>query len=127
MKVHRVGGGADPAGNVGRGERPGGSPTAAEAGPRVEVRPNPVLQAMAAATRRDRLVVREAMMYLALPQPQFARFLLEQATNDPNARMARLLNESEDLRQAREEIRRFWMNNKPSVLTADRLNGAIGP
>ena len=47
--------------------------------------------------------------------------------SDPNARMSQLLNESEDLRNAREEWHRFWMNNQPSVLTYERLNGAIGP
>lgn len=45
----------------------------------------------------------------------------------PNARMTQLLNESEDMRAAREEWHRFWMNNQPSVLTYERLNGAIGP
>jgi len=35
--------------------------------------------------------------------------------------------ESEDLRQAREEMHRFWMGNQPSVLSYERLNGAIGP
>ena len=44
-----------------------------------------------------------------------------------NYRMNQLLNESEDLRQARDEMHRFWMNNQPSVLTYERLNGAIGP
>jgi hypothetical protein len=47
--------------------------------------------------------------------------------DSPNSRMMRLLTESEDLRQAREEMHRFWMNNQPSVLTYERLNGAIGP
>ena len=37
------------------------------------------------------------------------------------------INEREDLRQAREEIHRFWMCNQPSVLHYERLNGAIGP
>jgi hypothetical protein len=46
---------------------------------------------------------------------------------DPNYRMNLLLNESEDLRQAREEMRRFWMNNQPAVLTYEKLHGAIGP
>lgn len=47
--------------------------------------------------------------------------------SDPNYRTGQLLNESEDLRQAREEMHRFWMNNQPSVLSYERLNGAIGP
>ena len=40
------------------------------------------------------------------------------------ANMTQLLNESEDLRQAREEFHRFWMNNQPSTLTYERLHGA---
>ncbi len=47
--------------------------------------------------------------------------------SDPNVRANQLLNESEDLRQAREEIHRFWMNNQPSTLSYDRVSGAIGP
>jgi hypothetical protein len=42
---------------------------------------------------------------------------------DPNLRVSQLLNESEDLRQALDEIRRFWMNNQASVLSYERLNG----
>jgi len=47
--------------------------------------------------------------------------------DSPSLRMTWLLEESEDLRQARQEMYRFWMNNQPSVLTYERLNGAIGP
>ncbi len=47
--------------------------------------------------------------------------------SDPNYRMRQMLNESENLRNAHEEIHRFWMNQQPSALTYDRLNGAIGP
>jgi len=47
--------------------------------------------------------------------------------SDPNERMNQLLRESEDLVQAREHWHRFWMNNQPSVLSYERLNGAIGP
>ena len=52
---------------------------------------------------------------------------LNRYDSDPNVRMGQLLNESEDLRQAREEFHRFWMNNQPSTLTYERLHGAIGP
>ncbi len=41
--------------------------------------------------------------------------------------LSQLLKESPELRKAREEFHRFWMNNQPSVLTYERLNGAIGP
>lgn len=52
---------------------------------------------------------------------------LNRYDSDPNYRMKQLLNESEDLRQANDERHRFWMNNQPSTLSYDRLNGAIGP
>jgi type II secretory pathway component GspD/PulD (secretin) len=35
--------------------------------------------------------------------------------------MTQLLNESEDLRQAREEFHRFWLNNQPKVLTYEKV------
>jgi hypothetical protein len=47
--------------------------------------------------------------------------------NGATVRMARLLNESDDLRQARLEMQRFWMNNQPAVLQFECLNGAIAP
>jgi hypothetical protein len=59
--------------------------------------------------------------------PNTGCLFLNRYDSDPNYRMTQLLNESEDLRQAREECHRFWMNNQPSVLTYERLNGAIGP
>ncbi|MSR54817.1 MAG: hypothetical protein EXS09_16240 [Gemmataceae bacterium] len=59
--------------------------------------------------------------------PNTGCLFLNRYDSDPNTRTAELLNESEDLRQAREEWHRFWMNNQPSVLTYERLNGAIGP
>ena len=45
--------------------------------------------------------------------------------DDPNLRVSQLLNESSDLREAREEMAKFWMNNKPSVLEYERLNGPL--
>jgi hypothetical protein len=59
--------------------------------------------------------------------PNTGCLFLNRYDSDPNTRMNQLLNESEDLRQARLEMQRFWMNNQPSVLTYERLNGAIGP
>ena len=52
---------------------------------------------------------------------------LNRYDSDPNVRMKQLLNDSENLRQVREEKQRFWMTNQPSTLSYDRLNGAIGP
>jgi hypothetical protein len=59
--------------------------------------------------------------------PNTGCLFLNRYDSDPNYRMNQLLNESEDLRQAREEFHRFWMNNQPSVLTYERVNGAISP
>jgi len=59
--------------------------------------------------------------------PNTGCLLLNQYDSEPGVRTQQLLNQSEDLRQAREEWHRFWMNNQPSVLTYERLHGAIGP
>jgi hypothetical protein len=53
--------------------------------------------------------------------------LLNRYSGDPNIRMDQLMNESEDLRQAGKEFRRFWMNDTPSHLTPERIDGAIEP
>jgi hypothetical protein len=98
-----------------------------KAGPTAVVQINPMAQVMAALAARDRQLVRDIAECLVHPQPQIAQFILRRCEDDPNFRMQRLLNESEDLGQAREEFHRFWRNNKPSVLTAERLKGAIGP
>jgi hypothetical protein len=45
----------------------------------------------------------------------------------PDLMVARWTAKKLALRQARAEWHRFWMNNQPSVLSYDRLNGAIGP
>jgi hypothetical protein len=46
-------------------------------------------------------------------------------SSDPNLRMNELLNQSEDLRQARLEWRRFWMVDQPSHMTPERLHGGF--
>jgi hypothetical protein len=53
--------------------------------------------------------------------------ILNMYSSDPNERMQQLLNQSEDLRQARKEWYRFWMIDQPSHLTPDRVHGGIGP
>jgi hypothetical protein len=68
-----------------------------------------------------------AAMALLASLPNVGCLFMNRYDSDPNIRMTQLLNESEDLRQWREEKRRFWMNNQPSTLTYDRLSGAIGP
>ncbi len=47
--------------------------------------------------------------------------------SDPNVRTTELLNQSENLRQAQEEMHRFWFVNQASTLSYERLNGYVGP
>jgi hypothetical protein len=74
---------------------------------------------------RRKLIVAALAILACLPNTGCLFF--NRYDSDPNYRMTQLLNESEDLRQVREERHRFWMNNQPSLLTYDRLSGAIGP
>jgi hypothetical protein len=74
---------------------------------------------------RRKLILGVAALVTVLPNT--GCLLLNRYDSDPNVRMGQLLNESEDLRQAREEFHRFWMNNQPSTMTYERLHGAIGP
>jgi transcriptional regulator of aromatic amino acid metabolism len=53
--------------------------------------------------------------------------IINQYSSDPNERMQEMLNESENLRQIREEWRRFWMLDQPSHLTPVRIHGGVGP
>jgi hypothetical protein len=53
--------------------------------------------------------------------------LLNQYPSDPQARMSVLINQSEDLRQIENEVRRFWMNDMPSHMTYERADGGVGP
>ena len=48
-------------------------------------------------------------------------------SSDPNTRLQEELNVSEDLRQAQQEWRRFWMIDQPSHLTPTRVHGGIMP
>ena len=59
--------------------------------------------------------------------PNVGCLFMNRYDSDPNVRMKQLLNDSENLRQVREEKSRFWGTNQPSLLSYDRLNGAIGP
>lgn len=59
------------------------------------------------------------------PERALAKFVVTRLIgfpSDPNVRVNQLLNESEDLQQARAELHQFWMNDQPSVLTYQRLN-----
>ena len=53
--------------------------------------------------------------------------LMNQYSSDPRIRTEQLINQSEDMRQANEEWRRFWFNDHPSTLTPNRISGVIGP
>ena len=53
--------------------------------------------------------------------------IINQYAADDNIRQEQLLFQSEDLRQIREEWRRFWFNDMPSHLTPQRLHGGIIP
>lgn len=46
---------------------------------------------------------------------------------DDNIRMEQMLYVSEDLRQIRDEWRRFWFTDMPSHLTPQRVHGGIVP
>jgi hypothetical protein len=79
-------------------------------------------------TIREPMLSSKLVETLLLPDRALAQFILDRTGLTPaNVRMQQLLNQSEDLRQAREQWHRFWMNNQPSVLTYERLKGAIGP
>ena len=45
--------------------------------------------------------------------------------SDPNTRTANMLNDSENLRQVRNEWQRIWMVDQPSHLTPERVHGGI--
>src|SRR5262249_21601943 len=45
--------------------------------------------------------------------------------SDPNSRVEGLINQSEDLRQVRNEWRRIWFTDQPSHLTPERVHGGI--
>ena len=53
--------------------------------------------------------------------------MIPATAGDANARMEKLLFESEDLRQMHDEVRRFWGNDQPSHMTYQRVHGGIGP
>jgi hypothetical protein len=45
--------------------------------------------------------------------------------SDPNERMEALLVDSENIRQIRDEWKRFWFIDQPSHMTFDRIHGGI--
>ena len=53
--------------------------------------------------------------------------VLNMYSADPNIRMEQMLYQSEDLRNIREEWRRFWFTDMPSHLSPQRTHGGIYP
>ena len=53
--------------------------------------------------------------------------IMNQYSPDDNIRMNQLMNQSENLRQIGIEWGRFWMNDQPSHLTSDRVDGGVYP
>ncbi len=53
--------------------------------------------------------------------------LRNQYSGVPNVRTSQLINQSEDLRQAKNEWRRFWHNDMPSHMTPEHAHGGIVP
>lgn len=51
--------------------------------------------------------------------------LINAYPSNPNDRIKGLLNQSEDLRQVKEEWKRIWFLDHPSHLTPDRVDGGI--
>ena len=51
--------------------------------------------------------------------------VFNQYSSNPDERMQQLLYQSEDLRQIKNEWRRFWFNDQPSHLTPERIHGGI--
>ena len=52
---------------------------------------------------------------------------VNQYSSDPMVRMEQQLIDSENLRHAHDEWRRFWMNDQPSHLTPYRIHGGVSP
>jgi len=102
--------------------------TKTKAKPRVVLpNPPPILPMQIPPTIREPLLSANLVETILFPDRALAEFILDRTGLSAQIRMRKLLNESEDLRQARQEWHRFWMNNQPSVLSYERLNGAIGP
>ena len=73
---------------------------------------------------RRHLLILAALAAFILPS---AGCSINQYSNDPMVRMEQQLIDSENLRQAHDEWRRFWMNDQPSHLTPYRIHGGVGP
>lgn len=63
-----------------------------------------------------------ALAFLALSN---SGCLINAYPSNPNDRIKGLLNQSEDLRQVKEEWKRIWFLDHPSHLTPDRVDGGI--
>ena len=53
--------------------------------------------------------------------------LPDQYSSDPQTRMEILMDQSEDIREIKNQWRTFWMNDQPSHMTYERAHGGVGP
>jgi len=91
--------------------------------PKNEHRPNTYLRAAAEAERREQRRIADVIELMSSTRPQLEAFVLRyQGTN---TRMSSLLHESDGMTTA--DFARLRKNMQPSVLTYERLKGAIGP
>src|SRR5262249_50892091 len=51
--------------------------------------------------------------------------LINEYSSDPNERIKAVLNQSEDLKEVRDEWERVWFQDQPSKLTPKRVPGEI--
>jgi len=66
-----------------------------------------------------------ARQALDLDPTVFGREVRNTYSSDPNLRMNQLLNRSEDLRNAKSEWKKIWINDQPSHVPPERVQGGI--
>ena len=71
------------------------------------------------------MFLRLSMGALALLAISNTGCLINAYPSNPNDRVNGLLNQSEDLRQLKEEWKRIWFLDHPSHLTPERIDGGI--
>ena len=71
------------------------------------------------------MFLRRSMGALALLAISNTGCLINAYPSNPNDRVKGLLNQSEDLRQLKEEWKRIWFLDHPSHLTPERIDGGI--
>ncbi len=71
-----------------------------------------------------RLLSRVAVMAAVLSS---AGCFVNAYSSNPNERVVELLNQSEDLRQIKEERKRIFFVDQPSHLSFERVHGGVAP